>query len=214
MSFPRLSPLGDTLLTVTFGEGIDEATNAEVVARAKQLASASIIGVSDVVPSYAALAVHFDPLIIAGDDLRERVGELLSVAAPQADVSPGRLHRISVRYDGADLEEVASRTGLSVGDVIEIHSRTEYRVFVIGFVPGFAYLGVLDERLALPRRDSPRKEVPRGSVAIAERQTGVYPSRTPGGWHLIGNADVTLFDLAGASPSLLSAGDRVKFEPA
>jgi KipI family sensor histidine kinase inhibitor len=214
LSFPRLSPLGDSVLTVTFGEGIDAATNSEVVARARQLEDASIIGVSDVVPSYSALALHFDPTIVSGEDLRDRVGELLSQTAPETDSASTRLHRIPVRYDGEDLKEVASRTGLSVSDVIDLHSRTEYDVFVIGFVPGFAYLGILDERLALPRRDSPRKEVPAGSVAIAERQTGIYPSRTPGGWHLIGNADVSLFDVTRAKPALLAAGDRVKFEPA
>ena len=212
MSFPRLSPLGDSVLTVTFGEGIDAATNGEVVARARQLEAASIIGVSDVVPSYAALALHFDPTIVAGEDLRDRVGELLSQPAPKIDPTSARLHRISVRYDGEDLKEVAARTGLSASDVIDSHSSTEYHVYVIGFVPGFAYLGILDERLALPRRDSPRKQVPPGSVAIAERQTGIYPSRTPGGWHLIGNADVSLFDVTSAKPALLAAGDRVKFE--
>ena len=214
MKLPRISVLGDTLLTVTLGDGIDERTNAEVVARAKQLEAQSIIGVSDVVPSYAALALHFDPQTISGDDLRERVGELLVRPAPQVVESQGLLHRITVRYDGADLDEVASRTGLPANDVIEIHSATEYRVFVIGFVPGFAYLGTLDERLSLPRRDSPRKQVPAGAVAIAERQTGIYPSRTPGGWHLIGTADVVLFDAGRDRPALFSAGDRVKFEPA
>jgi KipI family sensor histidine kinase inhibitor len=214
MSFPRLSPLGDTVLTVTFGDGIDEETNAEVVARSRQLGDASIIGVSDIVPSYAALALHFDPTIIAGEDLRDRVSEVLSGAAPEVARGSAKLHRIPVRYDGADLEEVAARTGLSVSDVIDIHSGSEYHVYVIGFVPGFAYLGILDERLSLPRRDSPRKQVPAGSVAIAERQTGIYPSNTPGGWHLIGNAEVLLFDADTETPALLAAGDRVKFDPA
>jgi len=214
VNFPRLSPLGDTVLTVTFGEGIEAATNAEVVARARQLEDASIIGVSDVVPSYAALALHFDPAIVAGEDLRDRVAELLSQTAAKMDPTSARLHRIPVRYDGEDIRDVAARTGLSVGDVIDIHSGPEYDVYVIGFVPGFAYLGILDERLALPRRDSPRKQVPAGSVAIAERQTGIYPSQTPGGWHLIGNADVSLFDVTRAKPALLAAGDRVKFYPA
>src|SRR4029079_7448138 len=111
------------------------------------------------------------------------------------------------------LEEVAKRTGLTTEEVIAIHASTTYRVLVIGFVPGFAYLGQLDLGLALPRRESPRKRVPAGSVAIAEAQTGIYPSPTPGGWHLIGTTDVRMFDPGRKKPALLSAGDRVRFAP-
>jgi KipI family sensor histidine kinase inhibitor len=122
-------------------------------------------------------------------------------------------HVIPVRYDGEDLDDVARRTNLTVEDVITIHSGAEYRVFVIGFVPGFAYLGPLDPRLVVARRDSPRKRVPAGSVAIAEAQTGVYPAETPGGWHLIGTTDVKMFDAMRESPALLAVGDRVRFSP-
>jgi KipI family sensor histidine kinase inhibitor len=111
------------------------------------------------------------------------------------------------------MEDVARRTGLSIDEVIGIHSGREYRVYVIGFVPGFAYLGTLDERLALPRRESPRKRVPQGAVAIADRQTGIYPSSTPGGWNLIGTAKAVLFDPEREQPALFRAGDRVRFEP-
>jgi TIGR00370 family protein len=124
-----------------------------------------------------------------------------------------RLIRIPVVYNGEDLEDVCRRTRLAASEVIDIHSRREYRVFVVGFVPGFAYLGPLDPRLMVPRRESPRKRVPAGSVAIAEAQTGVYPSATPGGWNLIGTTAEKMFDAARDEPALLRVGDRVRFEP-
>jgi KipI family sensor histidine kinase inhibitor len=213
MSSPLITPLGDTLLTVTLGEGISEDLNALVVARAAQIAEASLIGVTDVVPSYAALGVHYDPLVTGFADLRDRVAEIMESDPAAAAVSDSRLHTIPVRYDGPDLDEVARRTGLEPRDVIEIHQASVYRVFVIGFVPGFGYLGPLDARLSLPRRDSPRQRVPAGSVAIAERQTAIYPSVTPGGWHLIGSTDAIMFDPSREQPSILRAGDSVKFEP-
>jgi KipI family sensor histidine kinase inhibitor len=117
-----------------------------------------------------------------------------------------------VTYDGPDLSEVAQRTGMTPESVIDIHCSREYRVYMLGFAPGFAYLGDLDQRLALPRRESPRKRVSKGSVAIAEAQTAVYPSSTPGGWHLIGRTEVTMFDPTRDPPATLAVGDRVRFE--
>jgi KipI family sensor histidine kinase inhibitor len=212
LSLPVLTPLGDTLVTVSLGDGMSEELTARVVARALQIEVAAIIGVTDVVPAYAAVGVHYDPRVIAFDELRERLGNVLEHEAPVTAIEP-RHHSIPVTYDGADLQDVAARTGLSAADIVEIHSQREYQVFVIGFVPGFAYLGQLDERLSLPRRDAPRPVVPAGSVAIAERQTAIYPSATPGGWHLIGKTDVSLFDPSRESPSLFRVGDRVRFEP-
>lgn len=211
---PVVTPLGDSAITVTFGIGVSEDLSGLVVEQSRRIDAAEIIGVTDVVPSYAALGVYYDPLTIGFADLRERLlalsGEAPSTSSADAEST---LHHIRVRYDGEDLEDVARRTGLAIGDVVRIHSEREYRVYVVGFVPGFAYLGTLDERLVLPRRDSPRKRVPPGSVAIAERQTGMYPSATPGGWHLIGTTAEKLFDPARKRPSLLKVGDRVKFEP-
>ncbi len=216
MSSPEMSPLGDGAIALKFGEGISEELSETVVSRARAVAGAGIIGVTDVVPSYATLTVFYDPAMIGYDDVRRRLVSVLgehdhSQTAPQA--AQRTTHHIQVVYDGEDLDEVASRTGLSREDVISLHSRAEYRVFVTGFVPGFAYLGMLDDRLVLPRRESPRKRVPPGSVAIAERQTGVYPSATPGGWHLIGTTAEIMFDAARNPPALLRVGDRVLFEP-
>ena len=126
---------------------------------------------------------------------------------------PGRLHRIPVVYDGPDLQAVASALGLSQQKVVEIHSRPIYRAFLIGFVPGWAYLGPLPDELVLPRRPDPRRQVPAGSVAIAGHQTGIYPLTSPGGWHLIGRTSVRLFLPDSDPPSLFRAGDRVKFFP-
>ena len=213
MTGPRIVPLGDSAITLVLGEGISEALSRRVVATAERIRTAGISGVRDVVASYSSVAVHFDPLSIAHSDLRSRVTGLLNeLDAVDVDPDSARFHRIGVRYDGEDLEEVAGRLGLTIEDVKTIHASVEYRVFVIGFVPGFAYMGPLDERLALPRRDSPRKRVPPGSVAIAERQTAVYPSATPGGWHLIGTTSEPLFDPHRDEPAMLRVGDRVKFE--
>ena len=121
--------------------------------------------------------------------------------------------RLGAAAGGEDLAVVAERTGLTTGEVVGLHSEREYHVYVIGFVPGFAYLGELHPSLVLPRRSEPRKRVPAGSVAVAEAQTGVYPFSTPGGWHLIGRTEVKMFDPASTDPALLRVGDRVVFDP-
>ena len=215
MSEPRISPLGDSALTITLGHGISEQLSEKVVEEAHLIEESEILGVVDVVPAYASVTVHYDPLRVGYADLRSRLLALAGSGQPTAVGNAGsRSHTIQVRYDGEDLADVAARVGLTTGDVIAIHTATEYRVFVIGFVPGFAYLGVLDSRLVIPRREAPRKRVPPGSVAIAEAQTGIYPSATPGGWHLIGTTDVRMFDPARSEPALFAVGDRVRFVPA
>jgi KipI family sensor histidine kinase inhibitor len=207
-----ISPLGDSAVTVKLGDGISESLSELVVRRSEAISKARIAGVSDVVPSYGSLTVHYDPLTISYSDVRKRILSVRideeSGASSEREIA---VHTIPVRYDGEDLDDVARLTRLDVDEVIRIHSSAEYRVFVIGFVPGFAYLGPLDPRLVLPRRESPRKRVPAGSVAIAENQTGVYPSETPGGWHLIGRTDMKMFDASRAQPSMLAVGDRVRF---
>ena len=215
MSDLRISPLGDSAITLTVGDGISEELSDQVVREAEAITRSEILGVVDVVPAYASVTVHYDPMRIGYADLRSRLLALASTGQPTAVGNrTSHSHSIPVRYDGEDLADVAARVGMTAGDVIDIHSSTEYRVFVIGFVPGFAYLGVLDSRLIIPRRESPRKRVPAGSVAIAEAQTGIYPSETPGGWHLIGTTDVRMFDPTRSAPALFAVGDRVRFVPA
>ena len=214
MTEPRIAPLGDSIITVTLGEGISEELSTLVVSSAQAIERAELIGVTDVAPSYASLGVYYDPFTIGFGDLRDRLAAVLTESS-RSDIAIGepRSHQVRVRYDGEDLDEVARQTGLTTEEVVRIHSEREYRVYVLGFVPGFAYLGMLDERLSLPRRASPRKQVPPGTVAIAELQTAIYPAATPGGWHLIGSTDVKLFDPESETPSLFRVGDTVRFVP-
>lgn len=208
------SPLGDRGITIRLGDSISVELGDRIVAYAKAVNAAAIRGVTDVVPSYSSLGVFYDPLLVSFPDLMSRLESALD------DVEPGvvgsaesRIVRIPVTYNGEDMDDVCRRTKLTRSEVIDIHSSREYRVMVVGFVPGWAYLGQLDPRLIVPRRESPRKRVPPGSVAIAEGQTGVYPSATPGGWNLIGTTTEIMFDVKRDEPGLLRVGDRVRFEP-
>ena len=214
MNDPVITPLGDSAITVKFGDIIDWQLNTEVVRHASRVRNAAIPGVIDVVSAYASFSVHYDPVTIGYHDIVSRVQSAMNTQ-PVESCGPGidKLNVIKVKYDGEDLDEVARRVGLPADEVVRIHSSTVYRVFVVGFVPGWAYLGPLDERLRLPRRESPRQRVPAGSVAIAEAQTGVYPSATPGGWHLIGTTSAKMFDPDHDPPSGLRVGDKVQFEP-
>jgi KipI family sensor histidine kinase inhibitor len=212
----RYFPLGDSAITVVLGEGISRSLSREVLQVGDGVRAASINGVSEVVPAYASLGISYDPLKVRFDELVERVRpvvEIARTAGPSVGSQTPRTIRIPTRYDGDDLAEVAERTRHTTEEVIALHARREYYVYVIGFVPGFAYLGELDASLVLPRRSAPRKRVPAGSVGIAEAQTGVYPFATPGGWHLIGRTEIKMFDADRAEPALLRVGDRVVFEP-
>ncbi len=205
--FLEIHPLGDAALVVKLGDRIDEALNA----RAQGLAAAlrMIRGVDEVVASYASVTVHYEPGVITYRTLQGRVGALNDGAGWQR--SFGRLHEISVLYDGPDLEAVADELSISVAQLIELHSTPIYRVFLIGFSPGLPYLGPLPEQLRLPRRPFPRPRVPAGSVAIAGDQTTVYTFPTPGGWHLLGRTSAQLFMPDVDPPALLHVGDSVRF---
>lgn len=209
-----LTPLGDRCITIMVGDGISIELSSSVIRYANAINAAAVHGVVDVVASYASVGVFYEPLAVSFDDLVPELRSILEETESNethAGDEP-RLVRIPVRYDGEDMDEVARRTKLSRAEIAELHSGREYRVFVVGFVPGWAYLGPLDPRLIIPRRESPRKRVPPGSVAIAENQTGVYPAATPGGWHLIGSTPEVMFDAKRVQPALLSVGDRVRFE--
>lgn len=214
----EITPLGDTAVTVTPKVDVMGLTSSTILMEAYEIEKSEIPGVTDIVPSYETVTVHYDPLRIGFSDLKSR---LLSRSTPGHKLPGGasitvpggtqRTVEIPVRYDGEDLDEVARRTGLTTDEVIRLHKSPTYRVLVIGFVPGFAYLGQLDPRLVLPRRESPRKRVPPGSVAIAEAQTGIYPSATPGGWHIIGTTTAKMFDPTAERPAKLVVGDQVQF---
>jgi inhibitor of KinA len=206
--------LGDRGVTIKLGDSISVESSDRIVDYARAVNAAAIRGVTDVVPSYSALGVFYDPLLVSFPDLISLLESAFDDVEPGAVRSEdSRLVHISVNYSGEDMDDVCRRTKLTRAEVIEIHSSREYRVMVVGFVPGWAYLGQLDPRLIVPRRESPRKRVPPGSVAIAEGQTGVYPSATPGGWNLIGTSTEIMFDVKREEPGLLRVGDRVRFDP-
>jgi len=211
---PEIVPLGDSAILLRLGDVVDRAVNRRVRACASAIRAAGLAGVTDVVPAYASLAVHYDPSELNADDMSSRLREIVqSPMLQDGDDSAGSLVTIPTRYDGADMSAVAEATGLSPDEVIARHSAVEYYVYMLGFAPGFAYLGDLDPDLRLPRREVPRTRVPPGAVAIAGSQTAVYPRETPGGWHLIGTTSLILFDPRRDPPALLRAGDRVRFEP-
>ena len=203
----RIQPLGDTALLAELSTRLDTAINTRAIALATALKKRR--DVRQAIAGYASVTVHFDPEQATHDSLGAAIKRLAAKRPPMAE--PGRLHRIPVTYDGPDIAEVGERLQLSREKIIEIHSRPIYRVFLVGFVPGWAYLGPLPDELVLPRREVPRTKVPAGSVAIAARQSGIYPLPTPGGWHLIGRTSVKLFLPDSDPPCLFRAGDRVKF---
>ncbi|HEY3195921.1 MAG TPA: 5-oxoprolinase subunit PxpB [Candidatus Dormibacteraeota bacterium] len=203
----RIHPLGDTALLAELGSRLDTALNTRAIALAAALKKRR--DVRQAIAGYASVTVHFDPEQTSEDVLGPAIKRLAAKRPPMAE--PGRLHRIPVVYDGPDLEVVAARLNIPSERVVSLHMQPIYRVFLIGFVPGWAYLGPLPEELELPRRQVPRTQVPPGSVAIAGRQTGVYPLPAPGGWHLIGRTSVKLFLPDSDPPCLFRAGDRVKF---
>ena len=203
----RIHPLGDSALVAELGTKLDTALNTRAIALAENLKKRR--DVRQTLAAYASVTVHFDPDQVTLATLAAAIKRLATKRPPVAE--PGRLHRIPVVYDGEDMEDVATALGLEVQRVIELHTRPIYRVFLVGFVPGWAYLGPLPEELELPRRPSPRTAVPAGAVAIAGRQTGIYPWPTPGGWHLIGRTTVRPFLPNSDPPCLFRTGDRVKF---
>ena len=202
---------GDAALLFALEAVIDPVVNARAIAIAHAIATHQIAGVRDVVATYRSVAVHFDPLLTDVDSLRAKLRRAAATSLPARE---GGLIEVPVAYgstDGPDLEDVAAFARLTTDQVIERHCAREYRVFMLGFLPGFAYMGSVDERIAAPRRATPRTRIPSGSVGIAGRQTGVYPRQSPGGWQLIGRTALQVFDPSREQPSLFAPGDRVRF---
>jgi inhibitor of KinA len=227
----QIIPLGDSALIVRLRERFDDAPEQtlDLVLRAfQQLQSACIPGVIELAPAYTSVSVFYDPIIVAKatekpdkafDWLATRIRAAVAAGADRRRAhSPAqssvRLMEIPVCYDSefaADIGDVAKRANISPGDVIRLHSEADYRVACIGFVPGFTFLAGLPKKLATPRRDVPRKQIPPGSIGIGGAQTGIYPLRSPGGWNLIGRTPLCLFDPQKNPPTLLSIGERVRF---
>ena len=211
-----VTPLGDAALLVVFGAGIDPAVNDRVLTVADDLRQRRLHGVRDIVPAYASCAVHFDPLRTDRVALEAAVEDAIAKSHARPGRPPDAIVEIPVCYGGVfgpDLPALARFGGCSEREVIALHAGRTYRVFMIGFLPGFAYLGPVEDRIAAPRHDAVRPLVPAGSVGIAGHQTGVYPTDAPGGWQIIGRTPCVLFDAAADPPAQLSPGDTVRFVP-
>jgi inhibitor of KinA len=223
----EIVPLGDSALLIRLQSDFENAPARaleDVLDSAQRLATEKIPGLIELVPAYTTIALFFDPTrVLEGAISNGSIIETLKANIETALRGPkkrkrvktsGRAIEIPVCYDaefGFDLEEVARHANLSSARTIQLHTAPEYRVHCVGFTPGFGFLGGLDPKLATPRRSTPRKEVPVGSVAIGGRQTGVYPICSPGGWNIIGCTPLRMFDVQREPPTLLQAGDRVRF---
>ena len=208
----RVLPAGDSAWLIELPERIDPAVNTRAIDIARAV-EASGLPLTDVVVGYRSVMVYIDPLSALAAGVAARLLEIAGTE-PAGDADVGPRLSVPVCYDGPygpDLADVAAFAGGTIDDVIEMHLACEYRVFVVGFVPGFAYMAPVDPRIAAPRRHSPRLRVPAGSVAVAAGQTGVYPAETPGGWSLIGRCPVKPYDPERAEPFLFHPGDRVRF---
>jgi inhibitor of KinA len=218
---PSIEPFGDAALLVTLGSAIDEVVNdrAHALARAVEQHRANDPRFARTVPAYASVLIPFDPVDLAVDEAMAIVERLLAEtgsAPAAASRTEARIVEIPVRYggaDGPDLETVAGLSGIDPGAVIDLHAGTEYRVYFLGFAPGFAYLGRTPDAIVAPRLATPRGRVAPGSVGLAGRQTAVYPFELPAGWQIIGRTERPMWDVTADEPSLLRPGDRVRFIP-
>ncbi|MNE02686.1 5-oxoprolinase subunit PxpB [Pseudomonas alkylphenolica] len=209
----RIETVAIDCLMVRLFDAIDEANMPWMLAASQRLRAVFAGQLVDLVPSYTTLMVHFDLLQLSPDQARTLIREALENLQPD-NGSGGRQHEIPVWYDlsvGPELSLLAERCATSVADIVRRHSEREYQVFALGFAPGFAFMGLVEEALAAPRLATPRKRVAAGSVGIAERQTAAYPAVSPGGWNLIGRTPSKLFDRERDGYSLLQPGDRVRF---
>lgn len=211
----ELHSAGENAMMLYLGQDASPRVAARVQAAAQAIEAALGSDLVDLVPSYASVLILYDPMVTDHLSVGQRVHAALADLA-SSPATGGRSVTLPVYYAteaGADLAALAERAGLSIDEVIGLHSEPEYRVYAIGFAPGFAYLGQVDERIAAPRLATPRLRVPRGAVAIADRQTAVYPAVSPGGWNLIGRCPVRMFDPVATPCMPVAVGDRVRFEP-
>jgi inhibitor of KinA len=210
---PKIVPLGDAALLVQFGEEIDLSINQRVHALTALIDASPLEGILGVIPAYATLVIHYDALVLTYSQIHAWTRAKLDQVH---DVTPRQPRRIEVpvRYGGEygiDLQFVADYHQLSVEDVIRIHTSRTYTVYMMGFTPGFPYMGKLDDAIITPRLETPRTRVPAGTVAVAGSQTGIYPIASPGGWRLLGYTSLQLFDPKSESPFLFCPGDEVQF---
>lgn len=219
----QLFPLGDSAITIDFGNMIDESVNRQVIALFETFRKKPLPGMIEAVPAYSSLTIYYDTITLrkkipAGKTVYEWISEQFSTRLEQPlsiEQTESELVRIPVCYDlemGPDLLSVAAQKNITPEELIRIHTEKEYRVYMLGFLPGFSYMGQVDERIATPRKSQPAN-VAAGSIGIAGKQTGIYPLASPGGWHIIGRTPLALFDAMKNEPTLLKAGDRIQFVP-
>lgn len=213
MAKPTIRITGDTSLAIVFDQEISKEINEQIRSLDEEIAEAKIDGIFETVPTYCSLTVHYDPLKIRYHELKEKIEALMAIDHHAKKRLP-KVIEIPVCYGGEfgpDLDNVSVHSGLTPEEIINIHTSGEYLIYMLGFTPGFSYMGGMDERLATPRHTTPRVLIPAGSVGIAGMQTGIYPIDSPGGWQLIGQTPVVLYDSQREDPILLDAGMYVKF---
>ena len=211
----KILTAGDSSLLIEFGKEISPEINQKLTATVQLIKEQHIEGVVDMIPAFCSLLVNYDPRVIRYEELKERIKNLVKVDV-KAQAGKKKVFEIPVCYGGEfgpDIENIAEHAGLSVEEVIEIHSSRDYLIYMLGFLPGFTYLGGLDERIHTPRLANPRVKINAGSVGIGGSQTGIYPLDSPGGWQLMGMTPVKTYDPDRETPILVEAGDYIRFVP-
>ena len=213
---PTISPVGDCAISIDFGQVIDPKINRHIRQTIERIQELKLDGITELVPTYCALLIQYDAMLYSYSDICNLMEPLLEPSATDDANERVTVIEIPTVYGGEfgpDLGFVASHNNLTEEEVVAIHSGTDYLVYMLGFIPGFTYLGGMDPRIATPRLSTPRTLIPAGSVGIAGEQTGTYPSDSPGGWQIIGRTPVTMYDMSKEQAALLSAGDYVRYVP-
>ena len=213
---PTISPVGDRAISIDFGQVIDPTINRHIRQTIERIKELQLEGIIELVPTYCALLVEYDAMLYSYSEICNIIEPTLEEGMTNTTNELVTVVEVPTVYGGEfgpDLRFVASHNHLSEDEVISIHSGTDYLVYMLGFIPGFTYLGGMDPRIATPRLSSPRTLIPAGSVGIAGEQTGTYPSDSPGGWQIIGRTPVTMYDMSKAQAALLKAGDYVRYVP-
>lgn len=211
----KILTAGDSSILLEFGQEISPDINRKITAAVQMMRGQHIEGVVDVIPAFSSLLVNYDPRVISYGEIRERMARLVKMEIRTSE-NKRRIIEIPVCYGGKfgpDIEFVAEHAGLSVEETITLHSSREYLIYMLGFLPGFSYLGGLDERLHTPRLANPRIRIKAGSVGIGGSQTGIYPLDSPGGWQLLGMTPVKTYDSGREKPILFQAGEYIRFVP-
>ena len=215
MQDTKILTAGDSSVLIQFGNTIDPEINYRISATVQMMREQHIVGVTDIIPAFCSLLINYDPRVITFAEIKERMEGILKMEI-KAGAKRKKVYEIPVCYGGEygpDIQNIADHAGLSVEEVIDIHTSRDYLIYMLGFLPGFTYLGGLDERIHTPRLANPRIRIPAGSVGIGGSQTGIYPMDSPGGWQLMGLTPVKTYDPEREVPILVEAGDYIRFVP-